>query len=107
MNQFAGQQSRDKHKEQTHGHRERRGRAGQMDGGSNKETYALPYVTQSAGIRCMTQGAQPGALYQPSGVGWGRRWEGGSREREHVDTRQKPTQYCKAIILQLKINLKN
>ena len=56
MNQFAGQQSRDKHKEQTHGHRERRGRAGQMDGGSNKETYqmdggsnketyALPYVT--------------------------------------------------------------
>ena len=54
----------------------------------------------------MTQGAQPGALYQPRGVGWGRRWEGGSREREHVDTRQKPTQYCKAIILQLKINLK-
>ena len=52
----------------------------------------------------MTQGAQPGALYQPRVVGWGRRGEGGSREREHVDTRQKPTQYCKAIILQLKIN---
>ena len=45
MNQFAGQQSRDKHKEQTHGHREWRGRVGQMDGEGNKETYALPYVT--------------------------------------------------------------
>ena len=66
------------------------------------------------GSRCLTQGAQPGALYQPSGVGWGGRWEGGSGGSTyvylwliHVDTRQKPTQDCKAIILQLKINLKN
>ena len=44
-------------------------------------------------------------------------WEVGGRfKREgmyiypwpiHVDVWQKPTQYCKAIILQLKINLKN
>ena len=44
-------------------------------------------------------------------------WEvGGSFRREgtrvylwliHVDVWQEPTQYCKAIILQLKINLKN
>ena len=42
---------------------------------------------------------------------WG--WEGGSGERLcvclwliHADARQKPTPYCKAIILQLKTNLK-
>ena len=27
----------------------------------------------------MTQGTQTGAVYQPRGVGWGGRWEGGSR----------------------------
>ena len=27
----------------------------------------------------MTQGTQIGALYQPRGVEWGGRWEGGSR----------------------------
>ena len=57
----------------------------------------------------MTQGAQAGALWQPRGVGGGRR----SREEEdisipkadsHADIQQKPIQYCKAIILQLKIN---
>ena len=45
-------------------------------------------------------------------VGWDGRWEGGSRGRMHtlylwlihVDVWQKPTQYCKAIIFQLKIN---
>ena len=49
-------------------------------------------------------------------VGQGGRWEGGSRRRGHmlylwlihVDVWQKPTQYCKAIILQLGIHhLKN
>ena len=29
------------------------------------------------GICCMSQGTQTGALYQPRGIGWGRRWEGG------------------------------
>ena len=50
-------------------------------------------------------------LGQPRGVGWGGRWEGGSRGRGHIYTygwfmlmNQKPTQYCKAIIHQLKIN---
>ena len=27
----------------------------------------------------MAQGTQTGALYQPRGVEWGERWEGGSR----------------------------
>ena len=44
---------------------------------------------------------------------WGERWEGNSRGRGHmytylwlihVDVRQKPTPYCKAIIFQLNIN---
>ena len=29
----------------------------------------------------MTQETQTGALHQPSGVGWGGRWEGGSEGR--------------------------
>ena len=33
------------------------------------------------GIQCMPQGIQTGALYQPRGVGWGGKWEGGSRGR--------------------------
>ena len=27
----------------------------------------------------MAQETQPGAWYQPRGVGWGERWEGGSK----------------------------
>ena len=49
-----------------------------------------------------------GALWQPKGVRWGR---GFKRERTfvyqcllHADVWQKPTQHCKAIILQLKRN---
>ena len=30
----------------------------------------------------MAQETQTGALYQPRGVGWRRRWEGDSKERE-------------------------
>ena len=32
----------------------------------------------------ITQGVQPGALWQPREVGWGGRWEGGSRGRRHT-----------------------
>ena len=57
----------------------------------------------------MTLGAQPGALWLPRGVGWGGRWEGGSRGREHMIlihavVWQEPTKHCKAIILQSKMN---
>ena len=31
------------------------------------------------GICCVAQETQTGALYQPRGVGWGGRWEGGSK----------------------------
>ena len=34
------------------------------------------------GICCVTQEAPSRAVWQPRGVGWGRRWEGGSGRRE-------------------------
>ena len=62
------------------------------------------------GICCMAQETQTEALYQPSGVGWGGRWEGASRRRGDMYTYgwfllrfdRKTTKFCKAIILQLK-----
>ena len=52
------------------------------------------------------------ALYQPRGVGWGGRWEGVSKGRGymymlwliHVEFSQKTAKFCKAIVLQYKIN---
>ena len=38
------------------------------------------------GIFCMAQGNQEGALYQPRGMGWGGRWEQGSRGRGYMYT---------------------
>ena len=38
------------------------------------------------GICCMAQETQTGALYQPRGVGWGGRWEGGSKGRGYMYT---------------------
>ena len=32
----------------------------------------------------MAQEIQTGALYQPRGVGWGGRWEGGSKGRGYI-----------------------
>ena len=62
----------------------------------------------------MRQVLRAGALGRPRGMGWGRRWEGGSGWGTHVNpwlihvnVWQKPLQYCKVISLQLiKINLK-
>jgi len=38
------------------------------------ETYPLPYA-KWVGIHRVTQGAQPSALGQLKGAGWGGRWE--------------------------------
>ena len=47
----------------------------------------LPCVKYIAnGICCMAQETQTGALYQPRGVGWGGKWEGGSKGRGYVYT---------------------
>ena len=56
----------------------------------------------------MRQVLGPGALGRPRGIGWRRRWEGGSgwgiRVNTwliHVNVSQNPLQYCKVISLQL------
>ena len=36
------------------------------------------------GIYCRAQETQTGALYQPREVGWGGRWEGGSKGRGYM-----------------------
>ena len=38
------------------------------------------------GIFRMAQETQTGALYQPSGRGWGGKWEGGSKVRGYMYT---------------------
>ena len=54
-----------------------------MDGMSNMETYITICKTDSQlGICCMAQETQTGVLYQSRGVGWGGRWEGGSKGRD-------------------------
>ena len=58
--------------------------AGEGEGGMNwessMEAYTLPYVKQVANGKLLTtEGAQPGALWQPGGVGWDRGLGGGSR----------------------------
>ena len=79
------------------------------NGESSIETCTPPHVKQTAsGNLLWHRELQPGVLWQPRGLGW----EGGGRlKREgtyvclsliHVHVRQKPTQYCKAIILQLR-----
>ena len=35
---------------------------------------------------CMSQETQIGALYQPRGMGWEGRWEGGSKGRVYMNT---------------------
>ena len=47
----------------------------------------LPYVKYLANWNLlMFQETQTGALCQPRGVGWGGRWEGGSKGREYIYT---------------------
>ena len=38
------------------------------------------------GMCCVAQETQTGALYQPRGVGWGGRWEGGSKGKGYMYT---------------------
>ena len=57
----------------------------------------------------MTRGTQTGTLQQPRGVGGGEmggslKMQGTELTHIRVDVWQKPTQFCKAIILQVKIN---
>ena len=83
---------------------------------SNAETYTLPWVKQtpSGNWLCDAGSSSRGLCDNLQG---GRGWETGGRfKREeafvhlwliHVDVWGRLTQYCKAIILQLKINKKS
>ena len=51
------------------------------------ETYISVCKTDGQLEICsMVQETQTGAWYQPRGVGWGGRWEAGSKGREHMYT---------------------
>ena len=56
-----------------------------MYGKSNMETY-ITICKIDKGICCMAQETQTGALYQPRGMGWGGRSEGGSKGRRYMYT---------------------
>ena len=77
MNLFAGQQWRNRHREQTYGHGERG--ESEMYGEGKMETYITKCKIDSqwefaVWLRTLKQGSD-----QPRGVRWGGRWEGGSK----------------------------
>ena len=74
----------------------------------SKHVYYLGWNRSPAQVGCMRQVLGAGALGIPRGIGWRRRWEGGSGWGIHVypwlihvNVWQKPLQYCKVISLQL------
>ena len=78
---FAGQQWRNRHREQTYRHGERGGE------GVERVTWKLTllYIKSIANSNLLyVSGNSIGALYQPRGVGWGGRQEGGSRGRGYM-----------------------
>ena len=73
-----------------------------------KHVYYQVWNRSHVQVGCMRQMLGPVALGWPRGMGWGGRWEGGSRWGTHVtpwltdvNVWQKPLQYCKVISLQL------
>ena len=78
-NLFTGQQWRNRHREQTYGHRERGGE-GEKYGKSNRETYITIFKIANGNL-LYGSGNSNWVLYQPRGVGWGGRWKGGSKGR--------------------------
>ena len=58
-----------------------------MHGKSNMETYiTICKIDSQQEFFCMAQETQTGALYQPIGLGWGGRWERGSKGRGYMYT---------------------
>ena len=73
-----------------------------------KQVHYQGWNRPPAQVGCMRQVLRVGALGKPRGMGWGRRWEGGSGWGTHVNpwlihvnVWQKPLQYCKVSSLQL------
>ena len=80
---FTGQQWRNRHREQTYGHGEKRG-DGEMYGKSNMETYITICKIDSQQEFAVWLRKLKRALYQPRGVGWGGSWEGGSKGKGYT-----------------------
>ena len=113
-NLFAGWQWRHRHRKHACSHGEGLGRG---EGGTSGERHgdihaAVCVIDGQCGLAVCLRELKPGLWDSPperwDGVGSGRKVQ---REGTHVylglihvDVWQKPTQYCKAIILQLKIN---
>ena len=56
-----------------------------MYGKSNMETYNTTCkIDIQREFAVWLRKLKQGALYQPRGVGWGGRWEGGSKGRGHM-----------------------
>ena len=85
MNLSAGQQWRNRHRKHTYGHGEREERVRRSERVTWKLT--LPYVkqTDNRNLR-MAQETHTGALYQSRGMGWGGKWEGGSKWKGYMYT---------------------
>ena len=82
---FAGQQWRNRHRGKTYEHGERGGE-GEMYGKSNMETYITICKIDSQREFAVWLRKLKRALYQPRWVGWGGRWEGGSKGRGYMYT---------------------
>ena len=107
-NLFAGQQWRNRHREQTYGHR-KRGGEGEINGKSNMKTYITTCKIDSqwefaVWLRELKQGL---CINLEGWVGKGNGREGTwvYQWLIFVDVWQKTTKFCKAIIPQLKINI--
>ena len=83
-------------------------RVGWSERTASKHVYYQVWKRSPVQVECMRQMLRAGALGWPRGMGWGRRWEGGSAWGTHVNPWlihvniwEKPLQYCKVISLQL------
>ena len=75
---------------------------------ASKHVYYQVWNRSPVQVGCMRQVRGAGALWWPRGMGWGRRWEGGSGWGTqvnpwliHVNVWQKTLKYCKIISLPL------
>ena len=83
---ITGQQWRNRHREQTYGRGERGGE-GEMYEKSNVETYiTICKIDSQQEFTVWLRKLKQRLCHQPRGVGWGRRWEGGSKGRGYMYT---------------------
>ena len=85
-NLCTGQQWRNRHREQTCGHEERGGEV-EMCGKSNMETYITTCkIDSQREFAVWLRKLKQGLCINLGGVGWGGRWDGGSKGRGYTYT---------------------